>query len=275
MEVYKRIRELRKKHLKMSMEAFGSRLGVSRDIIANIELNRLARPDQKLSLIKLICKEFSVNEDWLLNGNEPMFVEPYTFSLDEFARRKGATELEMQIVKTYFDLDPGIREMLITHFRKGLSFSSSSVPTAVSFSEEAEKENNNEREIQNNPIIRRVFAYYGKIAAAGKNFDLYDIIERTKEYPLNDLNRHADFVIGVSGDSMEPTFYDGDIVYVEKTTEINIGDIGIFQKDGCLYIKEAGEQGLISHNPKYGPMIDDGDVRCIGKVLGKAENEES
>ena len=52
----------------------------------NIELNALAKPDQKLSLLKLICKEFSVNEEWLMNGAEPMFIEPDTFSLDDFVR---------------------------------------------------------------------------------------------------------------------------------------------------------------------------------------------
>ena len=68
MEVYERIRLLRKKHLKMSMDAFGKRLGVSLDVISNIENNRLARPEQKLSLYKLICSEFNISEDWLLNG---------------------------------------------------------------------------------------------------------------------------------------------------------------------------------------------------------------
>lgn len=121
MEVYERIKLLRKKHLKMTQEDFGSRLGVSRDTIGNIELNRLARPDQKLSLIKLICKEFSVNEDWLLNGTEPMFVEPDTFSLDGFVKQRGATDLELQIIKTYFDLEPDTRKMLVEHFRKGLT----------------------------------------------------------------------------------------------------------------------------------------------------------
>lgn len=128
MEVYERIRELRKKHLRLSQTDFGDKLGVSRSVIKNIELNALARPDQKLSLIKLICKEFSVNEDWLLNGNEPMFVEPDTFSLDEFVKQRGATDLELQIVKTYFDLDPDTREMLVDHFRKGLA---ASAPAAV------------------------------------------------------------------------------------------------------------------------------------------------
>ena len=116
-EVYERIRELRKNHLRMTQTDFGDRLGVSRSVIKNIELNALARPDQKLSLIKLICKEFSVNEDWLLNGNDPMFVEPDTFSLDEFVKQRGATDLELQIVKTYFDLDPDIRGILVDHFR--------------------------------------------------------------------------------------------------------------------------------------------------------------
>lgn len=105
----------------MTQTDFGDRLGVSRSVIKNIELNALARPDQKLSLIKLICKEFSVNEDWLLNGTEPMFVEPDTFSLDEFVKQRGATDLELQIIKTYFDLDPDTRKMLVDHFRKGLA----------------------------------------------------------------------------------------------------------------------------------------------------------
>ena len=72
MEIYDRIRELRKKHLKMSMEVFGKHLGVNRDVINNIENNRLAKPEQKLSLYKLICKEFNISEDWLLNGTGNM-----------------------------------------------------------------------------------------------------------------------------------------------------------------------------------------------------------
>lgn len=75
LEVYERIKELRKEHLKLSQAAFGERLGVNRDVINNIENNRLSKPEQKLSLMKLICKEFQVNEDWLLNGNGEMFEE--------------------------------------------------------------------------------------------------------------------------------------------------------------------------------------------------------
>lgn len=120
MEIYERIRELRKKHLKMTMEAFGTRIGVSRDVINNIEHNRLARPDQKLSLMKLICKEFSVNEEWLLDGTGPVFVEPDTFSLDEFMKQRGSTDLELKLIKAYFEIDPEDRQKILNHFKSCL-----------------------------------------------------------------------------------------------------------------------------------------------------------
>lgn len=73
MEVYERIKKLRKNTLKMSQTAFGERLGVNRDVINNIENNRLSRPEQKLSLYKLICSEFSISEKWLLDGVGEMY----------------------------------------------------------------------------------------------------------------------------------------------------------------------------------------------------------
>jgi len=121
MGVSERIRELRKNHLKISQTAFGERLGVSRSVINNIESGVLARPDQKLSLIKLMCKEFSVREEWLLEGKEPMLVESDTFSLDEFAKSQGATDFEIEVIKAYFKMSPDIRQQVISHFKKCLS----------------------------------------------------------------------------------------------------------------------------------------------------------
>lgn len=121
MEVFERIKELRKNHLKLSRAAFGKKLGVSGDVINNIENNRLARPEQKLSLIKLMCREFNVNEEWIMNGTEPIFIQPDTFSLDDFMKEHAATELELQIVKACFELDPDTRKMLIEHFRNRIS----------------------------------------------------------------------------------------------------------------------------------------------------------
>lgn len=87
MEIYERIWDLRKNHLKMSQSVFGKRLGVNRDVINNIENNRLARPEQKMSLYKLICSEFNVSEEWLLNGTGKMFCD---FSDDEYSKAAAA-----------------------------------------------------------------------------------------------------------------------------------------------------------------------------------------
>ena len=121
MEVHERIKELRKDFLHLSQTEFGEKLGVSRSVINNIERNVLARPDQKLSLMKLICNTFNVNEDWLLNGTGDMFAQPTTFCLDDFAAERGATSLELELIKAYFELDPEIREAVINHFKKRLS----------------------------------------------------------------------------------------------------------------------------------------------------------
>lgn len=120
----------------------------------------------------------------------------------------------------------------------------------------------------------RFFAYYGKIAAAGTSVEFSDITAGVRAYPETNLNKSADYVIGVSGDSMEPEYFNGDIVYVQKTDHIDTGDIGIFQKGNNIYIKKAGEDGLISLNPNYSSLSADGDrILVLGKVLGKAEEE--
>ena len=83
----------------------------------------------------------------------------------------------------------------------------------------------------------------------------------------------ADYIIPISGDSMEPTFHDGDKVFVEKCDSVAIGEIGIFVINGEAYIKELGESGLISHNSAY-KMIKFGtmdSVYCCGRVLGVVE----
>lgn len=80
----------------------------------------------------------------------------------------------------------------------------------------------------------------------------------------------ADTIITVTGDSMLPTFRDGDELLVEYTPEIREGEIGIFVVAGEGFVKEYRSDGLHSHNPKYKtirPMQDD-NFRCVGRVLG-------
>lgn len=115
----------------------------------------------------------------------------------------------------------------------------------------------------------RIYTYMQKIASAGKGFYFDDIPTDTIEAPYME---GADFIIGVSGDSMEPTYKDGDLVYVQKQQIVHTGEIGIFMLNNEWFIKEAGEEGLVSHNKKYPPITGTPDIQCIGRVLGKVEN---
>ena len=80
-------------------------------------------------------------------------------------------------------------------------------------------------------------------------------------------------MISVGGDSMEPTYHDGDKVLVEKCDSVDVGAIGIFVVNGDVFIKERGNGCLISHNEKYKPIrISEHDsVFCCGKVVGTVE----
>lgn len=109
-ETHERIRELRKNHLKMSQTVFGEYLGVNRDVINNIENNRLSHPEQKLSLYKLICKEFNVNEEWLRTGRGKIFAEQ---TLDAFAKAHEVSEFEIEIFKKFLCIEPDSRHIIL------------------------------------------------------------------------------------------------------------------------------------------------------------------
>ena len=84
----------------------------------------------------------------------------------------------------------------------------------------------------------------------------------------NDLTRRAAFGVPVQGDSMAPRYHSGDILIVEGAEEIEPGEIGIFTIDGEGYVKELGEEELISLNPKYDPIPINESIRCHGRVIG-------
>lgn len=56
--------------LKLSQREFGERLGVSRDVISNIEYDRVPPKDL---LLRHICQMYKVKEHWLETGEGEMF----------------------------------------------------------------------------------------------------------------------------------------------------------------------------------------------------------
>lgn len=131
-------------------------------------------------------------------------------------------------------------------------------------------------ELKKAVIPKRFISYYQRLASAGSGEYLFDSIPTdTIEVPENSISKQADFVIGVNGHSMEPTYNNGDKVYVQISKTIPIGSIGIFTRGNDCFIKELGHDRLISHNSNkkiYPDIPASNDIRCVGLVLGKVTN---
>lgn len=74
MEMFERIKLLRTEQLHMTQTEFGEALGVKRDVINNIENNRLKNPEKQEPIYRLMCEKFNVSEEWLRTGNGEMLV---------------------------------------------------------------------------------------------------------------------------------------------------------------------------------------------------------
>jgi len=116
-------------------------------------------------------------------------------------------------------------------------------------------------------------SWFAQPASAGTGNILDSDLAEDLFVPESAEAEQADFVISVGGDSMEPTYHDGDKVFVEKCDSVDVGEVGIFVVNGDVYIKELGNQCLISHNEKYKPIrIGENDsVYCCGRVIGIVE----
>ena len=118
MELYERIKFLRKEKLHLSQSALGERLGVSRDVISNIENNRLVNPEQKEPIIKLICAEFNVNPYWLKDGKGEIFNDIPETLLDELADEYNLDDLQLRLVKVFIEMNEEERNILTNYIKK-------------------------------------------------------------------------------------------------------------------------------------------------------------
>lgn len=79
MTINERIKKLRGS-LKLTQEEFAERLGIKRSTIAAYETGRNEPVD---SVISLICREYSVNEEWLRTGKGKMWNRKKEDDLDK------------------------------------------------------------------------------------------------------------------------------------------------------------------------------------------------
>ena len=135
-------------------------------------------------------------------------------------------------------------------------------------------EQKNEEETKGNEVSEAIqlysYDYYDHPASAGTGQYLNDVRVERIELPV-DID--ADFVIPIKGDSMEPDYQDGDLVFIQTSVGLNDGVIGVFNYNGDAYIKQLvideDQAYLHSLNPAYKDMsiTPDTDFRIIGEVV--------
>ena len=144
----------------------------------------------------------------------------------------------------------------------------------LTFAERQLKEQN-EEETKINEVSEKVvqlygYDYYDHAASAGTGQYLNDVRVERIELPV-DVD--ADFVIPIKGDSMEPDYHDGDMVFIQTSVDLNDGVIGVFNYNGEAYIKQlvidTEQSYLHSLNPAYKdmPITPETDFRIIGEVV--------
>ena len=221
----------------MSQAQLAEILGITKNTISNWESGR-RRPE--LDMVPALCKALSITFDEFYGFGEFITGEDKNLVLRYHALNPYNQELISKMMDTML-------EMQINEWRKTV------------------RANN-----------RRIFWNESK-TAAGTGNPLQDHASGHYVYlHISDDVTRADEIITVTGNSMEPTFYDGDALLIERTEQIEPGEIGIFIADGEGFVKEYQPEGLHSHNPAY-PILkftEDDNVRCFGRVIRALETDD-
>lgn len=235
-------RQRKAKH--MNQEELGSLVCVGKNAVGAWEAGR-SRPD--VGSVPVICKalDLTLEEFFGIDETETAGNE----------RKTGITSEErMTLIERYSSLNRYNRQVILRQM---------SVL----------------REMQEDiPVPRKVIRLFrNELAASAGPGEILDAARGEDVYLFaDDVTEAADEIIRVNGDSMEPTYHDGELVLVSHAQSVRPGEIGVFICGDSGYIKEYQEDGLHSHNPAYGTiMFHDGDaVRCVGKVLGKVKDDD-
>ena len=96
-----RIKHLRKEILKLSQTEFGKKIGLSPQGVAEIEKGRNILTDRNFDAI---CKAYSVNPEWLRNGEGEIFLETREALIQSVAEEFELNDMEITLLRSFLKL---------------------------------------------------------------------------------------------------------------------------------------------------------------------------
>lgn len=264
MDYIARIKQI-KNEKKITNEKLSELTGIPLSTVSKILAGISDSP--KLSNMVLIARALDCTLDYIVSGT-PQNNNNYMLSLEE-----------IDFIETYRQLDGYGKDLVSLVAQKELdrvgmiSDDSSVKAESVEMAEE--------KNAKILPIPKSVQAFsdfakktvllYNLPVSAGPGVYLDDTLADEISIPDNEKTASTSYALRISGNSMEPKYHDGDILLVEETESVEIGELGIFILDGNGYFKKYGGDRLISLNDEYGDILlrDYAESVCCGRVVGK------
>ena len=223
----------------------------------------------KLSNIIAICSALDCSVEYIVSGT-PENTNNYTLDANE-----------IRLIESYRRLDAWGQSLVETVLSKATERTTTEETTPIV---------KQEKTARILPVVHSVgrYAQEQRVLTGKRSIQLFELPvsagvgvyldeERSEiiQIPNSEKTVEADYALRISGNSMEPKYYNGDILLIQHAESVEVGELGIFLLDGCGFFKVYGEDRLLSLNPEYGPILlkDFSDVQCKGRVIGKLKRK--
>ena len=251
-----KLAEIRKKN-KISQEQAANALNITLRTYQNYEYGTR---EPNIDMLLKIADYFNVTTDYLLGRDVPPPPD-----LEEILKKYDLSALEKKFMIIYCHLDKKHRQALVDALEEAAG---------------ADKDDAETKDHSEYIPITRSFPLLNNRASAGEGYELDEANATDRKFVLPDEDTDGDFVIQVTGVSMEPDYPDGCYVLIEKYddeedsypcyNDIVLAVCTIHDED-FGYLKQWKEDRLHSLNPDCDDVEYWDSIRFVGKAVAVIE----